>query len=228
MPTGPGRPRLLFELDSDQGSEPLLANENQSHWTKVYEVKAPENVSWYQAAPEPSLLALERFGAKPSSSLIDIGGGASNLVDALQERGWRDITVLDIAAPALEAGKARLGAKADQVHWEVADITNWRPARKYDVWHDRAVFHFLIGPEQREAYRRALLDGLSEGGLVIMATFALDGPEECSGLPVQRYDAESLARELGPSFRLIEGWREEHVTPWGSSQAFNWCAFKLT
>ena len=205
----------------------MSVDEQQDHWTRVYQDKAPENVSWYQAKPDPSLLALERFDAKPSYSLIDVGGGASNLVDALLERGWSDIAVLDIAVPAFEAAKARLGSKAGKVHWEVADITNWRPTRKYDVWHDRAVFHFLTEPEQREAYRRALLDGLSEGGLVIMATFALDGPEKCSGLPVRRYDAESLTGELGPSFRLIESWSEGHVTPWGSKQAFNWCAFRL-
>lgn len=200
----------------------------QDHWSRVYEEKAPSSVSWYQAEPEPSLRALDRFGARPSSSFIDIGGGASNLVDALLGRGWRDVTVLDIAAPALEAARARLGPEAEKVHWEVADITEWQPSRRYDVWHDRAVFHFLTAPEQREAYRRALLAGVSPGGLVIMATFALDGPERCSGLPARRYDPAGLAAELGAAFRLIEGWREEHVTPWGSRQSFNWCAFRLS
>lgn len=198
------------------------------HWISVYEDKAPDAVSWYQAAPEPSLMALKRLECAPSSSIIDVGGGASNLVDALLEQGWNDITVLDIAAPALEAAKHRLGAKAHKVHWQVADITNWHPPRKYNVWHDRAVFHFLTEAEQRDAYRRALHDGLSRSGLVIMATFALDGPEKCSGLPVRRYDADGLARELGPRFRLIESWGEQHVTPWGSGQEFNWCAFRLT
>ena len=158
--------------------------------------------------------------------MIDVGGGASNLVDALVKRGWGDVTVLDIAAPALEAAKERLGLSARKVHWEVADIIDWQPSRQYDVWHDRAVFHFLTEPEQREAYRRALLAGVAPGGLVIMATFALDGPERCSGLPVQRYDPASLAKELGNAFRLVEEWREEHVTPWGSTQSFNWCAFR--
>ena len=148
------------------------------------------------------------------------------MVDALLERGWKDVTVLDIAAPALEAAKARLGPLADKVHWEVADITEWHPDRTYDVWHDRAVFHFLTEPKQRDAYRRALLAGLAPGGLVIMATFALDGPERCSGLPVKRYDAEGLAEEMSDTLRLIEGWREEHVTPWGATQSFNWCAFR--
>lgn len=196
------------------------------HWTRVYLEKPSTEVSWFQPSPEPSLLALDRFGAGPANSLIDVGGGASNLVDALLECGWRDVTVLDIAAPALDAARARIGPLADQIHWEVADITAWRPERRYEVWHDRAVFHFLTEPGQRRAYRTALLDGLAPGGLAIVATFALDGPEKCSGLPVQRYDPASLAKELGPELTLIEGWREEHFTPWGSSQSFNWCAFR--
>ena len=200
--------------------------DGKEHWTRVYEEKAPTSVSWYQPTPEPSLSALKRLGASVASSLIDVGGGASNLVDALLEQGWQDVTVLDIAAPALEAAKARLGPLADKVHWEVADITKWHPDHTYYVWHDRAVFHFLTEPKQRDAYRRALLAGLAPGGLVIMATFALDGPERCSGLPVKRYDAEGLAEEMSDTLRLIEGWREEHVTPWGATQSFNWCAFR--
>jgi SAM-dependent methyltransferase len=204
----------------------MIKSDEQAHWAQVYTDKAPTAVSWYQETPKPSLRALSRFGAAPSSSLIDVGGGASNLVDALLEQGWHDITVLDIAAPSLEAAKVRLGPLADKVHWVVADITDWRPARKFGVWHDRAVFHFLTEPQQREAYRRALLAGLAPGGLMIMATFALDGPERCSGLPVQRYDASSLAEEMGDTLQLIDGWREEHVTPWGAKQSFNWCAFR--
>lgn len=198
----------------------------QEHWTRVYQEKSASAVSWYQAEPEPSLRALDRFGAQPSSPFIDIGGGASNLVDALLLRGWKDITILDIAAPALAAAKERLGPQARKVHWEVADITRWRPSRRYAIWHDRAVFHFLVNPEERAAYRRALLDGLAPGGLLIMATFALDGPETCSGLPVQRYDEASLASEIGDAFTLLDGWREAHVTPWGSGQSFNWCVFR--
>jgi 2-polyprenyl-3-methyl-5-hydroxy-6-metoxy-1,4-benzoquinol methylase len=204
----------------------MMETERPDHWTRVYEEKSPSDVSWYQAEPEPSLRALDRFGAQPSLSLIDIGGGASNLVDTLLSRGWQDVTVLDIAAPALEAAKDRLGPEAAKVRWEVADITDWRPSHRYDVWHDRAVFHFLTEPKQRDAYRSALTAGVVAGGLVIMATFALDGPERCSGLPVERYDAERLASELGQSLQLLESWREEHVTPWGAKQSFNWCAFR--
>lgn len=203
-----------------------MQSDDQDHWTQVYEDKAPTAVSWYQESPEPSLGALSHFGASPSSSFIDVGGGASNLVDTLLEQGWQDITVLDLAAPALEAAKTRLGALANKVQWEVADITDWQPPRQFEVWHDRAVFHFLTEPQQREAYRRTLLAGLAPGGLVVMATFALDGPERCSGLPVQRYDAASLAEEMGDKLLLIDGWREEHVTPWGAKQLFNWCAFR--
>lgn len=198
----------------------------KDHWTRVYDDKASTSVSWYQESPEPSLRALERFGASQSSGFIDIGGGASNLVDALLDHGWRDLTVLDLAAPALEVAKQRIGPHADKVNWIVADITDWQPRRQYDVWHDRAVFHFLTEAEQRDAYRGALLAGLVPGGLVIIATFASDGPEKCSGLPVQRYDAAGLARELGDALQLVDAWREEHVTPWGAKQPFNWCAFR--
>lgn len=200
--------------------------QDESHWSAVYRTKPSDSVSWYQPAPEPSLRALERFGVPSSASLIDVGSGASNLVDALIERGWSDLTVLDIAAPALELAKARLGQTAARVHWQVADITSWVPDRRYDVWHDRAVFHFLTEADQRERYQRALLAGVAPGGLVIMATFAFDGPERCSGLPVQRYDPVGLARELGPAVQLVDGWREEHTTPTGGRQAFNWCAFR--
>ena len=205
-----------------------MGSTKHEHWTRVYQEKSASAVSWYQAEPEPSLRALDRFGAQPSSPLIDIGGGASMLVDALLHRGWEDITVLDIAAPALAAAKERLGEEARKVHWEVADITCWKPSRRYAIWHDRAVFHFLVSSEEREAYRRALHEGLAPGGLLIMATFALGGPEKCSGLPVQRYDEASLAGELGDAFTLLAGWGEEHVTPWGSTQSFNWCVFRRT
>jgi 2-polyprenyl-3-methyl-5-hydroxy-6-metoxy-1,4-benzoquinol methylase len=203
-----------------------MDTERRSHWTNVYSEKAPDAVSWYQPAPDASLGALDRLGLPATSALIDVGGGASNLVDALLGRDWSDLTVLDIAAPALEAAKQRLGQQAARVLWEVADITEWSPSRKYDVWHDRAVFHFLTEQDQRAAYRRVLSAGLTPGGLAIFATFGLDGPERCSGLLVERYDPEKLAKELGPSFRLRDAWREQHETPWGSQQSFNWCAFR--
>ncbi len=203
-----------------------MSIERADHWHAVYTQKQPEDVSWYQPTPEQSLHALDRFGAQPSQSLIDIGGGASTLVDALLGRGWHDITVLDIAAPALAAAQLRLGEAGAAVTWEVADITDWQPPRAYDIWHDRAVFHFLTEPAQRAAYLRALGEGLTGGGLAIFATFAPDGPEKCSGLTVERYDADKLAATLGPLFQLEASWRDEHRTPWDASQAFTWCVFR--
>lgn len=200
--------------------------DDEGHWSEVYRTKSSEGVSWYQPMPEPTLGALERLGLPSSSSLLDVGGGASNLVDALIERGWSDLSVLDIAAPALEIARTRLGQRAAQVDWTVVDITTWLPGRTYDVWHDRAVFHFLTAAEEREGYLRALLAGVAPGGLVIIATFALDGPEKCSGLAVRRYGPDSLSRELGSAFQLIDAWPEAHVTPGGGSQAFNWCVFR--
>lgn len=207
-------------------SQAARVDDRQKHWTRVYETKQADSVSWFQVEPAPSLAALDRLRLDPSSAFIDIGGGASNLVDELLRQGWTDLTVLDIAEPALDVSRGRLGQDAGTVHWEVADITAWRPPRHYDVWHDRAVFHFLTDVGQRQAYRRALEAGLVPGGHLIIATFALDGPERCSGLPVRRYDAPGLAAELGPAFRLIDTWREEHVTPGGASQSFTWCTFE--
>ena len=204
----------------------MTQSATQAHWSRVYSEKDPTSVSWYEPEPEASLRALERCGAGPASSIVDVGGGASTLVDALLARGWRDVTVVDIAAAALKASQARLGSQAEQVHWEVADMTDWVPSRRYDVWHDRAVFHFLTKPEQRLAYRRALAAGLADDGLLVMATFAPEGPEKCSGLPVQRYDSASLAAELGNAMQLLDSWQETHITPWGSEQSFNWCLFR--
>ena len=134
--------------------------------------------------------------------------------------------MFDISSSALDRANARLGDAANSIAWAVADVTRWDPTRPYDVWHDSAAFQFLVQPEQRAAYRKVMAEGLAPGGLVLVATFALDGPERCSGLQVERYDAVRLAKELGPSLELIEAWREEHVTPWGATQAFTWCAFR--
>ena len=196
------------------------------HWQAVYRTKRPDAVSWHQASPAPSLAALDRIGARPDQSLIDVGGGASNLVDALLDRGWADLTVLDISAAALEATRSRLGEQARQIDWISADLVEWVPERAFDVWHDRAVFHFLTQPEQRIGYLRALEAGTRAGSHLVIATFAIDGPEQCSGLPVCRYDAAGLAAELGPRFQPVEDWSEEHVTPLGASQNFQWAVFR--
>lgn len=162
--------------------------------------------------------ALEEFKVPATASLIDVGGGASRLVDHLVGRGWSDLTIVDIASSALEVAQARLGKDAGRICWETADVTAWRP--------DRAVFHFLVEPKQRMAYRHELEAGTIAGSLVIIASFALDGPERCSGLPVQRYDAAALSVELGPAFTLQRDWREEHTTPGGGRQSFQWCVFR--
>ena len=199
--------------------------ELREHWRKVYGTRRPDEVSWYQPAATPSLAALDRLGADKTMSLVDVGGGASTLVDALLEQGWTDVTVVDVAEPALEASRARIGAGAKRVSWVVADIRTWRPGRAFDIWHDRAAFHFLTDAEDRAAYRRALLEGTHAGSRVVLATFASDGPDKCSGLPVRRYDAEGLAEALGPEFEPAGDWRETHVTPWGAEQRFQWCLF---
>ena len=198
------------------------------HWDQVYRTKRADAVSWYQPIPEPSLRALEQLAAPASASLVDVGGGASCLVDELVRRGWSDLTVLDVSPEALEVAQARLGTAAAQVRWLVADVTKWRPGRTWAVWHDRAVFHFLTEAVQRSAYRTALAVGTEPGSLLIMAIFAPDGPERCSGLPVTRYDAAALAAELGPAFAPARDWREMHRTPSGATQAFQWCVLRRT
>jgi SAM-dependent methyltransferase len=197
-----------------------------AHWDSVYRSKDAARVSWYQAEPQPSLDALDRLGARSDHAFIDIGGGASSLVDSLIGRGWTDLAVLDLAGSALDVARDRIGDASSQVDWICADVTEWRPSRHWDVWHDRAVFHFLIGAEQRQAYKEALGKGLSEGGLFLIGTFAPDGPDMCSGLPVHRYDAKGLQSEFGADYALLDTWREVHTTPWGSEQNFTWCAFR--
>lgn len=199
--------------------------ERKHHWEDVHSRKREDEVSWFQARPETSL-ALIAEGMDASASVIDIGAGASRLVDALLAQGYRDVTVLDIASTAFERVQERLGAQADEVTWEVADITQWQPERHYDVWHDRAVFHFLVDAADREAYRRAVLNGTHPGSRVIIGTFAEDGPEKCSGLPVRRYSAEELAAELGQEFVLEKTLREAHSTPGGNIQNFRFCTFR--
>jgi SAM-dependent methyltransferase len=198
----------------------------QAHWENVYTTKGEHEVSWFQQSPAPSLELIAQAGAVSGSAIIDIGGGASRLVDHLVERGFEDVTVLDLSVAALKAAKARLGARADRVYWLVEDATIWQPARQYDIWHDRAAFHFLTDTADRAAYIERLTRGLKAGGHAIIATFALDGPEKCSGLPVARYDGTSLARTLGAAFRLLQTQRHEHATPWDSRQIFQFSVFR--
>ncbi|MBR0704606.1 class I SAM-dependent methyltransferase [Bradyrhizobium diazoefficiens] len=201
-------------------------SDRSSHWDKVYATKGETEVSWFQTSPSTSLAMIRAADPDRETAIIDIGGGASRLVDALLQHGYRDVAVLDLSAHALDAAKKRLGDAASRVDWIVADATTWRPPKTYQVWHDRAAFHFLTDPQDRTAYVERLRSAVGPGGHVIIATFAPDGPEKCSGLPVQRHDSASLLAELGPDFALIETRRETHHTPWASTQAFQFSRFR--
>jgi SAM-dependent methyltransferase len=201
------------------------AGEQREHWQGVYSRKAEDEVSWYQERPTISASLIARTGAGHNARIVDVGGGASRLVDALLESGHEQVAVLDIAAAALDRARRRLGARAAGVTWIASDVARWHPVAPFDVWHDRAVFHFMVRPEEREAYRATLLRALRGGGHAIIATFAADGPERCSGLPVMRYEPETLAAELGPDLELIESVHDGHVTPSGHVQRFQYSHF---
>lgn len=198
----------------------------QLHWEKVYTTRGESEVSWFQETPALSLELIELVGAMQDSAIIDIGGGASRLVDHLVSRGFQDLTVLDLSAAALASARSRIGDRANRVTWITADVTLWQPQRSYDVWHDRAAFHFLTEPNDQAAYVARLRRALRVGGHAIIATFAPDGPERCSGLMVRRYDANALAATLGAGFELIDTRRHEHTTPWGAVQKFQFSTFQ--
>jgi ubiquinone/menaquinone biosynthesis C-methylase UbiE len=203
----------------------MQSESRQAHWQNVYTKKGENEVSWFQENPAPSLELIAQIGATPASAIIDIGGGASRLVDNLIDRGFEDVTVLDLSEAALDAAKERLGSRAAQVHWIVADATVWEPPKSYDIWHDRAALHFLTEDRDRAAYVARLERALKVGGYAIIATFALDGPERCSGLPVMRYDPLSLGQTLGRTFQLVDTRRHAHATPWGTEQSFQFSLF---
>lgn len=198
---------------------------SSAHWQGVYLAKGAAEVSWFQPSPEPSLRLIAKTGLTNGAAVLDAGGGASTLVDHLFDEGFR-LSVLDIADSALDVARSRLGPRAAEVTWIVADITEWRPTGQFDLWHDRAVFHFLTKPEQRARYLAALKAGLAPSGWLVMATFAPGGPDRCSGLPVCRWSAPELAAELGDDFRLVESVEERHLTPSGVQQAFTWTLFR--
>ncbi|MCE5309574.1 MAG: class I SAM-dependent methyltransferase [Acidobacteriales bacterium] len=201
----------------------------QQHWERIYGTKAPDQMSWFRPHLETSLDLIERAGqGDRSASIIDVGGGISTLVDDLVERGYRNITVLDISQAALDVAQKRLGKAAKSVRWVRTDVTqSTLPARSFDVWHDRAVFHFLTKPEDRLAYVRNVASAVKPGGHVIIGTFGPEGPVKCSGLDVMRYDAQSLHAEFGPRFHLVESSKELHVTPFGTEQQFLYCHFTM-
>jgi trans-aconitate methyltransferase len=196
--------------------------EPREHWDTVYRAKGEQDLSWFEAAPEISLRMLDAAGLSTDSCVLDVGGGESRLIDQLLTRGLSCLAVLDVSATALQRCRSRLGASASVPIWIEADVTgNWS-LKQMDIWHDRAVFHFLTAPVDRDRYRERLLGTLKPGGTAIIATFAPDGPEKCSGLPVRRYSARTLAAELGERFALVESASHAHTTPWGSTQSFQY------
>jgi SAM-dependent methyltransferase len=200
----------------------------QAHWEKVYTTKGEKEVSWFQENPAPSLELIALTGLSEEAAIIDIGGGASRLVDDLLARKFRRLTVLDLSGAALAAARERLGDSGTDVQWVIADVTKWEPTETYDLWHDRAAFHFLIDHADQSAYVDRLKKAVKLGGYVIIGTFAPDGPERCSGLPIVRYDAATLAKTLGSDFVLIDTRRHEHATPWGAIQRFQFSTFRRT
>lgn len=198
--------------------------ESKEHWEQVYSTKATDAVSWFQPHADHSLRLIRGTGAPLSAAIIDVGGGASTLVDDLLTDGYSKLTVLDLSAAALAAAKERLGAQGSKVQWLEANITEAQlPIAAYDIWHDRAVFHFLTSAEDRQAYVQAALRAVKPGGHVIVATFAENGPTQCSGLPIRRYSASELHAEFGEPFTLIQHEKEAHHTPFGTVQQFVYC-----
>lgn len=196
------------------------------HWERIYRERPATAVSWYQPDPRPSLEMLDALQVGPEARIVDIGGGSSLLVDRLLDAGHHSVTVLDVSDAALERSRHRLGERAALVDWVEHDLLTWRPERQFDVWHDRALLHFMTAPEDREAYLAVLRAALAPDGAVIIATFAADGPERCSGLPVERYDGARLAALLGPGLEVVETRREVHRTPAGADQAFTWLGLR--
>ena len=196
--------------------------ERHQHWDTVYRATSEKDLSWFEAVPEISLRMLDAAGLSTDSCVLDVGGGESRLIDHLAARGVRCLAVLDISATALQRCRSRLGASASVPIWIEADVTGDWSLKPMDIWHDRAVFHFLTAPADRARYRERLLGTLKPGGNAIIATFALDGPEKCSGLPVQRYSPRTLAAELGERFAIVDSASHVHTTPWGSAQSFQY------
>jgi len=200
----------------------------RSHWENVYASKAPDAVSWYRPHLETSVELIEKVAKAHSTSIIDVGGGESTLVDDLLAHEYSNLSVLDVSPTAIEVTKRRLGHAAERVHWIIGDITNTELSpSSYDLWHDRAVFHFLRSVNERAAYVRQVAKAVRPGGHVLVSTFGPEGPTKCSGLEVVRYDAESLHAEFGVHFRLLESLKELHKTPFGTIQQFLYCLCRV-
>ena len=199
--------------------------EAAAHWDAAY-AQGDGTRSWFEEHPDMSLRMLDSAGVSAADALIDVGGGASPLTGALLDRGFRDLTVLDISATGMQHARDRLGSRADQVHWLTADVLSWHPQRHYQAWHDRAVFHFLTIDEHRQQYLHTLDTATAPGTIAVFGCFAPDGPQHCSGLPVARYSPAQLARQIGTKWLLISQDREEHITPAGTIQPFTWIALR--
>jgi hypothetical protein len=197
------------------------------HWDRAYD-EGERTRSWFQSEPLASLRMFDVAGVTPAASVIDAGGGASTLVDALLQRGFKDVTVLDVSSAGLQAAQERLGLAAERVRWVVANLLDWRAARTYQVWHDRAVLHFLTAENDRRRYLGTLRRSTAEGSVAVFGTFAPHGPQQCSGLPVTRYSAGDLAALLGDQWAPVADDREEHITPAGVVQPFVWAALRRT
>jgi SAM-dependent methyltransferase len=196
------------------------------HWDHIYDTRHADGVSWYQPNPATSLALIDEVGPRRDDPVLDVGGGASVLVDRLLGRGYTNLTVLDVSGRALELARQRLGKLAGRVHWERADLLAWTPTRRFALWHDRAVFHFLTDPVDRATYRELVATVITPGGHLILGTFASDGPDSCSELPVARYDPAALAAQLGPAFTPVASRREHHRTPAGIDQPFIWVTLR--
>ncbi len=202
--------------------------DSKAHWETIYRTNQPHEVSWFQREAQISLALIRRVAPERTATIIDVGGGSSTLVDGLVAAGYRRVTVLDLSPSALELARRRLGPAASEITWLEADVLSADLARTYfDIWHDRAVFHFLTSAADRKTYTDQVRISVKPGGYVLVATFAHDGPTRCSGLPVVRYTADSLHQEFGSGFQLIDSVREEHVTPSGTKQAFAYCLCQI-
>lgn len=199
---------------------------NKNHWENVFATKNPNEVSWTQKYPKTSMNYLENLNISKTANIIDIGGGDSNLVDALLEKGFQNIWVLDISEFALERAKKRLGDKADLVHWIVCDITEFRPEVTFDFWHDRAVFHFLTDEDSIEKYRTIIEKSINKNGNFLLGTFSENGPLKCSGLEIKQYTEKMMKETFKNSFQAIKCFTENHTTPFDTMQNFQFCGFK--
>ncbi|HKK15451.1 MAG TPA: class I SAM-dependent methyltransferase [Gammaproteobacteria bacterium] len=208
-----------------KSSEVQLKMSRKDLWENIYADKSPTGVSWYQKEPATSLSLIRNLPLERDVNIIDVGGGASTLVDYLLEDGFKNITVLDLSSNALALARKRLGEKADLINWKTEDITSYVPGHDYSLWHDRAVFHFLTEKGDREKYKKVLESSIRNGGFVIIAAFSMDGPRRCSGFDIVQYDAEKLQNELGGSFKLVKELPEKHITPAGKEQLFGYYVF---